>query len=303
MNRFFIYIIVLAVLIAVISGCFYQVDNTQFCILTHFGKPVEIKEQPGLYMKWPWPVQQANRLDKRTQIYETRLIEYLTGDKKNIILQAFCCWSVKEPLAFFKAVRTVENANQALDDILCSRLGSTLGELSMSQLISTKEDEVKISEMEARISREANQKVSNEGYGFQIEHVGVSRLALSEENAQSVYRRMRAERASIANEYRALGKEEADKIRSDADRERSEILANAYRDSEIIKGEGEAQAAKIYSEAYSRSPEFFELLRSLEAYKRIIPGNTTLVLPANSDLLKYLSGPGPVASSTHEAEH
>jgi len=106
---------------------------------------------------------------------------------------------------------------------------------------------------------------------------------------KSVYRRMIAERSSIANEYRALGKEEADKIKAEADREKSAILAEAYKKSEIIRGEGEAQSAKIYAEAYKKSPEFFKLLRTLESYKKIMDSNTTLVLSSESGLLRYLN--------------
>jgi len=98
-----------------------------------------------------------------------------------------------------------------------------------------------------------------------------------------------AERASIANEYRALGKEEADKMRSEADRDKSEILANAYREAQILRGQGDAEATRIYGEAYSKDPDFYRLLRTLEAYKKILPGKTTLVLRTDSDLFRYLS--------------
>jgi membrane protease subunit HflC len=143
--------------------------------------------------------------------------------------------------------------------------------------------------MEKHIASEVNAK-TRDGYGIEVARVGVSRIALPEDNARSVYRRMEAERSAIANEYRALGREEADKIKSEADKEKSDIIASAYRDAQIVRGEGDAQAAKIYAEAYSTSPEFFELLRTLEAYKKMLKQQTVVVLSVDSDLLKYLKG-------------
>jgi membrane protease subunit HflC len=216
------------------------------------------------------------------------LVEYLTGDKKNIIIQSFVCWRIADPLEFFRAIRTKESAETKLDNIIASLIGSSLGDLQISNLVSTQPENVKITQLEQEVSQKANAELAH-GYGICVEHFGISRLALSEENAQSVYRRMRAERASIANEYRALGKEEADKLRAEADRDKSEILANAYRDAEILRGEGDAEAARIYGDAYSKAPEFYTLVRTLEAYRKILPRKTTLVLRSDSALLQYLN--------------
>ena len=299
MKKLLVLIAIPMVIIAVIWSIFYQVDTTQACIVTQFGRPVTIQTEPGLYSKLPWPIQTVKRLDKRIQMYETRLVEYLTGDKKNIVLQAFICWRITDPLEFYRAVRTFESAEVKLDNIVSSLIGSSLGNLKMSNLVSTETGEVKIPDLENLVTERANEEVSK-GYGISLEHIGVSRLALSEENAQSVYRRMRAERASIANEYRALGKEEADKIRANADRAKSEILAEAYRTAEVLRGEGDAEAARIYSNAYSKAPEFFQLLRTLEAYKKFLPGKSTLVLRSDSELLQYLNASGNILSTTPE---
>jgi membrane protease subunit HflC len=223
------------------------------------------------------------------QLYETPLIEYLTSDKKNVVLQAFVCWRVDDPLEFFRAVKTFESANQKVDDIITASIGAKLGDYQMSNLISVNPGEVKISEMEHIITSETNAK-TKAGYGIEVARVGVSRLALPEDNARSVYRRMEAERSAIANEYRALGREEADKIKSEADREKSDIIANAYKEAQIIRGEGDAKAAEIYAQAYSNAPDFFELLRTLEAYKKMLKTQTVVVMSADSDLLKYLNG-------------
>jgi membrane protease subunit HflC len=217
------------------------------------------------------------------------MIEYLTGDKKNVVLQSFVCWRIEDPLEFFRAVRTFESATQKLDDLVCASIGAKLGDYKMANLISVNPGEVLIPEMESVIADEVNKKTAD-GYGISVMRVGISRLALPEDNAQSVYKRMEAERSAIASEYRALGEEEAERVRAQADREKSDIIADAYRQAQMIRGEGDAQAAKIYADAYSKAPDFFRLVRSLEAYKKMLNKQSVVVMSADSDLLKYLNG-------------
>ncbi|RJP18120.1 MAG: protease modulator HflC [Candidatus Abyssobacteria bacterium SURF_5] len=278
--------IIVGILIAATSF-FFTADESEYVVMTQFGNPIRTIRQAGLHRKLPW--QSVNRVDRRMQLYETPLIEYLTSDKKNVVLQAFVCWHVDDPLEFFRAMRTFESANQRLDDLVTASMGAKLGDYEMSNLISINPDEVKISEMEKTIASEINAK-TKAGYGIHVSRVGVSRLALPEDNAQSVYKRMEAERSAIANEYRALGHEEADKIKSEADREKSDIIAKAYSEAQIIRGEGDAKAAEIYAKAYSQAPDFFELMRTLEVYKKILNKETIIVMSADSDLLKYLDG-------------
>ncbi len=267
---------------------FFAVDESEYAVITQFGNPIRTLEQPGLHRKLPW--QTVNRFDKRLQLYETAMIEFLTGDKKNVVMQAFVCWRIEDPLEFFRAIRTFDSAVQKLDDIICSSIGANLGDYAMSNLISVDKEEIRIPQMEQMITSEVNTKM-RDGYGMNITRVGISRLALPEDNARSVYRRMEAERSAIAKEYRALGKEEAEKIKSQADREKSDIIAAAYKEAQIIKGEGDAEAARIYAEAYSTAPEFFKLLRTLEAYKKMLKQQSVVVMSADSELLKYLDGP------------
>jgi len=287
MKRIIIVLAIIALGLIVAASFFFTVDESEYVVLTQFGDPIRTLEQAGLHKKLPW--QTVNRFDRRMQLYETALIEYLTGDKKNVVLQAFVCWSVEDPLEFFQAVRTFDSANQRLDDLICASIGAKLGDYNMSNLISVNTEEVKIPEMEEQISSEVNEKTREE-YGVRIARVGISRLALPEDNARSVYQRMEAERSAIANEYRALGSEEAEKIKAQADKEKSDIIANAYKQAQIIQGEGDAKAAEIYAEAYSKAPDFFRLLRTLEAYKKMLKQEATIVMSADSDLLKYLNG-------------
>ena len=287
MKRAIIWLALIALIVIIAVSFFFTVDEAEYVVLTQFGNPIRTPEKAGLHKKLPW--QTVNRFDRRIQLYETALIEYLTGDKKNVVLQAFVCWCVDDPLEFFRAVRTFDSANQKLDDLICASIGAKLGDYKMSNLISVGAEEVKIPEMERQISLEVSEKTKG-GYGIRVARVGISRLALPEDNARSVYRRMEAERSAIANEYRALGREEAEKIKAQADKEKSDIIANAYKEAQIIRGEGDAKAAEIYAEAYSKAPDFFKLLRTLEAYKKMLKQQAMIVMSADSELLKYLNG-------------
>lgn len=279
-----------------ISSTFFTVDAREFAVVTQFGREVATHTEPGLYMKWPSPIQSVTRFDRRIQLYQTRLVEYLTGDKKNIIVQAYVCWRITDPLEFFRSVRTAEIADQRLDDIISALIASTLGEYNMSNLFSINTKDVKTEEMETNILEGANAKVAR-NFGVEIVSMGFSRLALPDVNARSVYSRMEAERATIASQYRAQGEEEAAKIEAEADWQRSDIVAEAYKEAEILRGEGDARAAEIYGEAYGRYPEFFDLIRTLDSYKQILTQNTTVILSADSDLFRFLNAKGATAAT------
>lgn len=281
-------VLIIAAGLLLLGQCFFRVDARQCAVLTMFGKPTRVCLEPGLYFKLPPPIHQVNKFDRRLQFYETNLIEYLTGDKKNIIVQAFVCWRIKDPLQYLKAMRGLGDAKQKIDDIVCALIGSTLGDYQMSNLFFPDPEMVKLAEIEQRITRGVEEKMGSD-YGLEIKTVAFSRLALPEDNARSVYERMKAERKTIANEYRALGREEASKLIAEVDRQKSDILAEAYKQAQILRGKGEAEAAAIYAKAYGKSPEFFKLVRTLEAYEKIFGRKTTLVLSSDSDLLQYLN--------------
>ncbi len=285
-NKFLI--IMLIVIVGLSFLVFYKVDEREHVVITQFGHPVKTITEPGLYYKWPDPAQTVNRFEKRLMLYKTRLIEYLTQDKKNIIVQCFVCWRIDDPLEFFQAVGNNTSAATNINDIVCAQLGSIFGNYEMSSIISTEKDVVKISEIEKAITKNSNKKTMD-SYGIEIKEVGICRLALPQDNVESVYKRMKSERESIANKYRAEGKEKADIIRSEANKVQSNILSEAYKDAEIIRGEGDAAATKIYAEAFEKDSAFYRFIRTLESYKRIIDDKTTVVLSSKSDLFKYLN--------------
>lgn len=276
----------IALLVALVLMCAFTVSQDQYAVVTTFGKPGRVLDESGLYVKWPTPFSIANKMDRKLQPYETPLIEYLTGDKKNLLIKTFIFWRIEDPMLYFKAVNDQALAQQKLEDIVCSLVASTLGDHKINQLISTNRENLAMDEIIGEITAGSQERVSS--YGIHIDFVGFSRLALPGDNTRSVYRRMIAERSAIANEYRAQGRQRAAEIRADADKQRSDILALAYRDSEIIHGEADAEAAAIYGDAYSKNPEFYKFLRTLESERNIMGNKTTIVLPMDSELFAPL---------------
>ncbi|MCD4652860.1 protease modulator HflC [bacterium] len=272
----------LLLLLILVNLCLYTVSKEEYAVITSFGKPGMIRDIPGLYIKWPTPFSVVNRMDRKMQPYETPMIEYLTGDKKNLLIKTFVFWRIRDPLLFFQVIHNVEAAQQKLDDVVCSLVASTLGDHEMNQIITTEIENLAMDEIVHEIISGSQSRISP--YGIEIKYVGFSRLALPDDNTRSVYRRMIAERSSIANEYRAKGRQQASEIRANADRQRSDILAVAYRDAEIIRGEADAEAAVIYGKAYSSDPEFYKFVRTLETERKILGDQTTVILSMDSEL-------------------
>ncbi len=276
-------LIIACVLVALFT---FTVNETEYVVLTQFGRPVRTIDKPGLNFKLPVPIQKVNRFDRRLQLFESRLVEFLSKDKKNVVLKFFVAWRIENAMLFFQSVGVASIAEQKLDDILISKGGAAIGDYEFEDLIST-EREIKISELENRIRDDLEAQTLRD-YGIRINEVGISRLALPESNAWSVYNRMRAERRAIANKYRAEGEEQASGIRAQADREKSDLVSEAYQQSQVIRGEGEAEAARIYTQAFQKDPEFYQFWRTLQTYKKILDEKTTLVLSEDSELFKYL---------------
>jgi membrane protease subunit HflC len=178
-------------------------------------------------------------------------------------------------------------AEMRLHDIVWSGLAAALGAVDLDSIVSVRREAAEAARLQDLVSSAA-ERAALAQYGIQVVDVRIKRLNLPEQNKQSVFARMRAERERIARQYRAEGEEQALGIRADADRQREEILSAAYREAEKIKGEGDAESTRVYSQAYSRNPRFYKLLRTLEAYKKILDDKTTAILSSDSELLKVL---------------
>lgn len=264
----------------------FTIDETQLAVVTQFGKPVRTITTAGLQLKWPW--QSLLSFEKRLMVYNPRPSEFLTRDKKNIVVDSYVAWRIADPHRFLQKVNDLTGAEMRLHDMVWAATAAALGNTDLSSLVSSKPEEAPVQDVMRQVT-EQSRAGALEQFGIEIADVRIKRLNLPAQNRESVFARMRAERERIAKQYRAEGEAEALKIRAEADKEKTRIISEAYREAEKIRGEGDAQSTRIYAEAYSRDPKFYKLVRTLEAYKKVIDPNTTAILSSDSELLKLLT--------------
>jgi modulator of FtsH protease HflC len=294
----FIVRLIISILVLVILFSFmvaFQVRQNEQVVLTRFGSPSRVLQRPGLYFKWPYPIEKVNRFDARLNFYEVRLSEALTRDKRNVIVPVFVAWRIANPQRFLEAIGTTENAQSKLDSLVSSAKNTILGSYDFNQLVSVKPEEVKLSEIEDKIVGATNKQAQN-SFGISVEQLGIERVTLPEVNTQYVFARMRAERSQFAERYRAEGRKEADAINARTDAEKTVLLAEARKNAEETRGKAEAEVAHIYSAAHQEQPDLYRFLRELQTLKKVVNQNTNLVLDADAppfDLLKALPSPAP----------
>jgi len=271
------------VLIAIVGlSTVFTVDETRQVVILQFGEPVRIIKTPGLYFKLPAPLQVAQHFDDRLLEYDVAPEEILSKDKKSLIVDNYVRWRIVDPLLFLQTVQTEPIAKTRIDDIVYSELRRELGTHNMSEIITERRELI----ME-KVTRES--ATATKPYGIEVVDVRLKRVDLPQNNEQSIYRRMQAERIRQANKFRSEGEEESQKIKASTDKDKTIILAKAYKEAEEVKGEGEAKAVDIYARAFSKDPDFYEFYRTLETYKIILDKKTTLVLPINSKLFDILN--------------
>jgi len=270
----------------VLWATFFTVRETEFVLVTQFGRPVRTVEDAGLHVKWPF--QNARYFDRRLRVYNPRPSEFLTRDKKNLVIENYVCWQIEKPEVFVKKVITEPNAEARLHDVIWAGLSAALGNHDLESIVTPDPAKAAVSDIFDKLTAEVNAAALRE-YGIRVVDVRIKRLNLPQQNKESVFARMRAERERIAKQYRAEGEEQALKIRADADRQKEEIVSAAYKQAEQVKGEGDAQSTKIYGQAYSKNPQFYKLVRTLEAYKKILDDKTTAILSSDSELLRLLT--------------
>jgi len=274
-------------------GITYQVREGNKAVVTRFGRPVKVVQEAGLGWKWPWPFEYAVIIDSRRRVFDTRHIEMLTRDKKNVILLSYAVWSVDDPLKFYQSVGSVEAAEAKLDGLITNYKISVMGKYDLKALVSTEKSDLKVDQIEKEILASVEEQAKDK-YGITVEQVGFKRLSLPEENVKNVFKQMRAERAQYASRYRAEGEREASKIRSETDLKAAQIRAEAKEKAAQIRGDAEAEAAKIYSEAHSLDPEFYRFVRSMESLNKLIGNQTTVVLRTDSEPFSFLKSKNPV---------
>ena len=273
--------LILPVLGLVGLSSIFIVDETQQVVILQLGKPVRTIIEAGFNAKLPFPFQERIVFDDRLLEYDSPPEEILSKDKKSLIVDNYVRWKIVDPLQFLKTVQAIPTAKSRMDDIVYSELRRELGTHDMVEIITQNREE--IMDVVTKASNEATLS-----YGISVIDVRIRRVDLPSENEESIYARMEAERKRQANKFRSEGSEEAQKIRAATDRDKTIILADAYKEAEKIRGEGDAKAVQVYARSYSSDPKFYEFVRTLDAYKKVVDDKTTLVLPSDSKLFKLL---------------
>ena len=284
MNNLMKTAIVVLVLLIGASSALYVVSEFERGVKLQFGKLVEADIQPGLHVKIPF-VDNVRIFDARILTVDAQPASFFTIEKKRLIVDSYAKWRIANVEIYYKATGGVESvAHNRLANRVNNGLRNQFGTRTLHEVVSGERDLLM-----QNITAELNDSVLD-SLGIEVVDVRVKRIDLPQEVSSQVFRRMTAERDKEANELRSTGKERAEKIRASADRERTIEVANAYRDSEKLRGEGDAKAAAIYSEAYQQDPEFYSFMRSLNAYKSAFSnkGDIMLVDPG-SDFFKYLN--------------
>ncbi len=264
----------------------FVVDAGQYAVVTRFGRPVATYTEPGLHLRIP-VIDQVVRMDARLLLTEPPVSEYLTLDKKNVVARPFLAWRVVDPLRFLQTVLVRDVAEARLSAVTSSELGAALGSVPFDALVSVDPEKMQLARIAEGVEKRVRETAVRE-YGIDVVSLRLERLAFPQQNEAAVFQRMRAERERIARQFRSEGEEAALKIRAEADRARAALLAEADRKAAEVRGEAEAQAARIYADALKQDPEFFRFVRTLESYDKIIDDKTTLVIPADSPLMRSL---------------
>lgn len=275
------------VVLIVASFSLFVVDQRQNAIVFRLGEVIDIKKAPGLYVKVPL-LDNVRYFDVRILTIDTAEPErFLTSEKKNVLVDLFVKWRILDVRQYYVSVGGDElRAQTRLLQTINDGLRAEFGNRTVHDVVSGERD--KIMEL---MREKANEDAKN--IGVEVLDVRLKRVDLPQEVSESVYRRMDAERKRVANELRSTGSADSEKIRADADRQKEVILAEAYRDAQRTKGEGDAKATAIYARAYEQNAEFYAFYRSLEAYKQSFKGKSdVLVLDPNSEFFKYLRSGG-----------
>lgn len=273
-------VIIFLAVFSIAGGFLYTVDVTEQVIVLYFGKPVKVIKEPGIQFKLPI-AHRIIKLSKKLQEYDAPPSDIITKDKKNLVVDNYCRWQIEDPLKFYKSVRDVYGALSRLDDIIYSEMRIELGQHTLSEVVSENRNEIM-----SNVTRLSTEKAKE--YGIQIIDIRIKRADLPEENEKAVFARMRAERSRIAKQYRSEGLEEAQKIKAKTEKERTIILANAYKTVQQIKGKTDAGVIKVYADAYNKDKAFYEFSKSLEVYRDILNKDTDYFLTTDSDILKMI---------------
>ena len=265
----------------------YVIQETEQGVLTHFGKIAPPVRQPGLHLKWPRPISRIYKVDRRIHTLTDLPHELITEDQKSVLYDGYLLWRVEDPVLFVEAIRTGRNAADRLRDLYLSSSGVVISNKARDAFIGLGLEHEELDEASldilARIA-----PIAKDNYGIEVLKAGIVEYTLPPENRPSVIQRMISERARIATRYRSEGEEMAIRIEALAINEHEKLVADAHAEATTLLGEAEAEAAALLGKAYREDPEFYKFIRALDSYDLIIDRNTTLMLPADNELFKYL---------------
>lgn len=294
MNRIGFIASSILVVLALLSSMLFVVDQRQFGVVYALGQIKEVITEPGLHFKLPPPFQNVSYIDKRLLTLDSSDTEsMLTAEKQRVVIDWYVRWRVGNPSEYIRNVGLDENAGATqLNRVVRNAFQTEINKRTVRELIALKRDELMND-----VKRQVTEVVKGgRPWGIEVVDVRITRVDYVEAITESVYRRMEAERKRVANELRSTGAAEGEKIRADADRQREVTVANAYRDAQKIKGEGDAEAARTYAESFGKDPQFAQFYRSLDAYKASFnkKGDFMVVDPSSSDFFKaFRNGAAP----------
>lgn len=292
-----------AALLFVAANAMFFVAQTEQALILQFGKPIRVIKDPGLNFKTPF-LQNVEFYDKRLLDFDAESKEVIAADQKRLIVDAFVRYRITDPLRFKQAVADERTMRSRLNSILEASLRQVLGGVPLSDVISEKRSEIMAS-IRTLVNQQAtsthldpspeNKNVVR-GFGIEVVDVRIKRADLPPANSEGIYKRMQTEREREAKEFRARGAEDAQKIRSQADKERTIILAEAKKTAETTRGEGDGEATKIFAAAFGQDEDFFKFYRTMQAYKKTLMGkDTTMILSPDNEFLKMLEQGGSPA--------
>ncbi|MET1115790.1 MAG: protease modulator HflC [Comamonas sp.] len=290
MNRVGFIVTSLLVVLALLSSMLFVVDQRQFGVVYALGQIKDVITEPGLHVKMPPPFQNVRYLDKRLLTLDSTDTEpMLTAEKQRVVIDWYVRWRISEPSEYIRNVGLDEAAGtMQLNRVVRNAFQEEINKRTVKDLLADKRETLM-----ADVKREVLESVRGaKPWGMDVVDVRITRVDYAESITESVYRRMEAERKRVANELRSTGAAEGEKIRADADRQREVTVANAYRDAQKIKGEGDAEAARVYAESFGRDPQFAQFYRSLEAYKASFSKKSDVMVldPSSSEFFKAMRG-------------
>ena len=295
MNRALIALVVVAVGLVIASSSLFTVHQTQQVLITQFGQPIRVVREPGLQVKVPF-IQSVITFDRRLLDYDAPGEEVILGDQRRLIVDSFTRYRITDPLLFFQTAGASEAGIRArLNSIVTSSLRRVLGNEPLLSVLST--DRTRIM---AEIRRQVNEEARR--FGIEVTDVRIRRADLPDENTQAILNRMQSERERVAREARAEGAEVAARVRAGADRERTVLIAEAQAQSDILRGQGEQEAIRIFADAFQRDPDFFQFWRTMQAYREAFGeggGETRLLLSPDSEFFRFFreSMPAPAGGA------